>query len=149
MKRILAPVLSLFTLMFPPSAIALATATTATQVQPAVTNVTPVQSAQVDKRELIAVAVSATQNKDYQLALRVADNTIELFPKYGTGYLYKAIALYKLGKFVESGFVFDTARILYYYQLKSENITPQEEKEARLGLETAELHLKILKTIGK
>lgn len=139
MKRILTAALSLFSLIFPPIAIAL----------PAATNVTPVQPAQVDKHKLITVAASATQNKDYQLALRVADNVIELYPRYGTGYLYKAIALYKLGKFEASRLVFDTARILYYYQLKSENATPQEEKEARLGLEAAELHLKILKTVGR
>lgn len=139
MNKIVAITLSISLLMFPPTAIA----------QSATTPVTRVQPTQVDKHKLIAVAASATQNKDYQLALRVADNVIEFFPQYGTGYLYKAIALYKLEKPEAAKLVFDTAKNLYSYQLKSGNITSQEEKEARLGLETAELHLKLLETIGR
>ncbi len=88
MKRIIALTLSISSLIFPPLAIAQTANTPATQVQPA----------QVDKRELIAVAASATQNKDYQLALKVANNVIGLFPDYGTGYLYRAIAQYRLGE---------------------------------------------------
>jgi len=136
MKRIIATTLSIFTLMFPPSAIALVTTTPATQVQPA----------QVDKRDLIAVAASATKDQNYQLALRVANNVIGLFPNYPTAYLYRAIALYKLGNREVALVSFTKAKELYERQLQAASITPQEEKEANLGLNTVEIHLKLLQS---
>lgn len=136
MKRIIALTLFISSLMFPPSAIAL----------PAATPVSPVQPVQVDKRELIAVAASATQNKDYQLALQVSDNVIELFPRYGTGYLYKAIALYKLGSHEAALVSFTKAKELYERQLQADSLTPQEQKEANLGLNTVHIHLKLLQS---
>lgn len=134
MKRIIALTFSLSSLMFPPLAIA----------QPAATPVSPVQPAQVDKRELIAVAASATQNKDYQLALRVANNVIGLFPDYANAHLYRAIALYKLGGHDAARVAFTRSKGLYERQLQVGSLTPQEKKEANLGIETAELHLKLL-----
>ena len=118
--------------MFSPSA--LAQAPTNEQAQPV----------RVDKRELIAVAASATQDKKYELALRVANNVVELFPDYGTGYLYRAIAQYRLGKGEAAKIAFARAKELYLMRLKSAKISTPEANEARSGLEVAELHLKLL-----
>jgi len=136
MRRIIAIALSMPLLMFSASAIA----------QPANTPATQVQPTQVNKRELIAVAARATQNKNYQLALQVANNVTRLFPEYGTGYLYKAITLYKLGNLEAAWLEFTTAKELYLSQLKSADVKAQEVKEARVLLDVVELHLKLLKT---
>lgn len=132
MKKIIAVTITSACLLF--SLSALAQASTNEQVQPA----------QVDRRELIAVAASATQDKKYFLTLRVANNVVELFPDYGTGYLYRAIAQYRLGKREVAKVEFARAKKLDLMRLKSAKISTPEANEARSGLEVAELHLQLL-----
>lgn len=148
MKRIIALTLSISSLIFSAAAIASEPARSLV-AQSATNSATQVQPVQVDKRELIAVAASATQNNDYQLALRVANNVIGLFPDYANAHLYRAmaapavpgIALYRLGELEAAKVAFTTARTLY---LKTTNTTAQEQKDSRLGLNAIDLHLKLI-----
>lgn len=133
MNKIIAAALSLFSLLIPTSAIA----------QPATTSVTQVQ---VDKRDLIVVAARAIEDRKYKLALRVANNVTDLFPDYATGYLYRAIAFYKLGELQAAKLDFEKAKKLYTERSKSANLSADQKNEAKLGLEAIEIHLKLLKS---
>ena len=50
------------------------------------------------KKQLIQVVESATRDKNYPTALRVANNAIKQFPECAAAYFYRAIALSNLGK---------------------------------------------------
>lgn len=101
---------------------------------------------QPTQQQLLQVILSATGNKDYSTALRVANNTVKLFPTLAVAYYYRAIALYNLGNSKDARLDFEQARKLYLSQLKSVRISPQEKNEAFFKLETIERHLKLLKS---
>ncbi len=92
--------------------------------------------------QLIQVVESATRDKNYATALRVANNAIKQFPEYAIAYFYRAIALSNLGKIEEAKLDFEQAKKLYLSQLKNAKISPQEKNEALLKLETIERQLK-------
>ncbi|PSB24889.1 hypothetical protein C7B70_25285 [Chlorogloea sp. CCALA 695] len=94
--------------------------------------------------QLIQVVKSATEDKNYSTALRVANNAIKQFPEYATAYFYRAIALSNLGKPKEAKLNFEQAKKLYLTQLKNAKISAQEKSEARKKLETVEQHLLLL-----
>ena len=99
---------------------------------------------QPTKEQLIQVVESATRDKSYSTALRVANNAIEQFPEYAAAYFYRAIALSNLGKPGEAKLDFEQAKKLYLTQLKNAKISAQEKSEARKKLETVEQHLLLL-----
>ena len=88
---------------------------------------------------------SATKDKNYATALRVANNAIKQFPDFATAYFYCAITLSNLGKPEEAKLDFEQAKKLYLSQLKNAKISPQEKNEARVKLETVEQRLLLLK----
>ena len=96
--------------------------------------------------QLIQVVESATRDKNYSTALRVANNAIKQFPDYATAYFYRAIAKYNLGQLSAAKLDFSQAKKLYLTQLKSVKISPQEKNEALLKLETIERQLKLLQS---
>jgi len=100
---------------------------------------------QPTQQQLLQVIDSATGNKDYSTALRVANNTVKLFPTLAAAYYYRAIALYNLGNSKDARLDFEQARKLYVKQLKSAKISPQEKSEARTKLEIVEQHLLLFK----
>ncbi len=117
-------------------------------IQPALTqpinreSQTPPNQAQ--KEDLIVVAARAIEDRKYKLALRVANNVTDLFPDYATGYLYRAIALFRLGEVQAAKLDFDRAKRLYSERLRSTNLSADQENEAHLGLKAIELHLQLL-----
>ena len=94
--------------------------------------------------QLIQVVESAIRDKNYPIALRVANNAIKQFPDFATVYFYRAIALSNLGKPEEAKLDFEKAKKLYLTQLKNAKISAQEKSEARKKLETVEQHLLLL-----
>lgn len=101
---------------------------------------------QVTREDLIVVAARAIEDEKYKLALRVANNVTDLFPGYATGYLYRAIAFYKLGEVQAAKLDFDRAKRLYSERSKSANLSADQKNEAQLGLKAIELHLQLLKS---
>ena len=101
---------------------------------------------QANQEDLIVVAARAIEDRKYKLGLRVANNVTELFPSYATGYLYRAIAFYKLGEVQAAKLDFDRAKRLYTERSKSANLSADQKNEAKLGLEAIELHLQLLKS---
>lgn len=99
---------------------------------------------QPTKKQLIQVVESATKDKNYATALRVANNAIKQFPDFATAYFYRAITLSNLGKPKEARLDFEQAKKLYLSQLKSGSISTQEKSEARKKLKTVEQHLLLL-----
>lgn len=95
-------------------------------------------------RELIAVAAAAVRDQKYSLALRVSQSVINLYPSYGTGHLYKAIALYRLDRKAEALSSFLTAKKLYLSKLESSTSSSKERKEAEAGLNVVATHLQLL-----
>lgn len=100
---------------------------------------------QPTKQQLIQIAESATRDKNYSTALRVANNAIKLFPNYATAYFYRAIALSNLDQPSAAKLDFEQAKKLYLTQLKSVKISAQEKSEAWVKLAMVEQHLKLLK----
>lgn len=90
------------------------------------------------KEQLIQVVESATKDKNYSTALRVANNAIKLFPNFAAASLYRAIALKKLSNPEAVRLDFKQAKKLYVTQLKNAKISAQEKSEARVNLETVE-----------
>ncbi len=101
---------------------------------------------QPTKQQLIQIAESATRDKNYSTALRVANNAIKLYPDYAIAYFYRAIAEYNLGQPSTAKLDFEQAKKLYLTQLKSAKITPQEKSEAQVKLEMIEQLLLLLKS---
>ena len=92
--------------------------------------------------QLIEVVKSATEDKNYSTALRVANNAIKQFPECATAYFYRATALSNLCKIEEAKLDFEQAKKLYLAQLKNAKISPQEKNEAQVKLEIIERQLK-------
>ena len=113
---------------------------------PALAQVTIDFQSQPTKQQLIHVVESATKDKNYSTALRVANNAIKQFPNYATAYFYRAMAEYNLGQLSAAKLDFSQAKKLYLTQLKSVLISPQEKNEAQVKLETIERHLKLLQS---
>ena len=130
MKKIIASALLLPLLTFAP---------------PGLTQVTIDFQSQPTIEQLIQVVESATRDRNYSTALRVANNAIKQFPDYATAYFYRAIALSNLGKPEEAKLDFEQAKKLYLTQLKNAKISAQEKSEARIKLEMIEQNLKLLK----
>jgi len=95
--------------------------------------------------QLIQVVESATKDKNYSTALRVANNAVKLFPDLAAAYFYRATALDKLGQPEEARLDFEQAKKLYLSQLKSVKISAQEKNEAWVKLGMVEQYLKLLK----
>lgn len=104
---------------------------------------------QPTSEQLLQVVESATQDRNYSTALRVANNTIKQFPDLAIAYFYRAYALYNLGNSKDARLDFQHAKRLYLMQLKSAQISPQEKNKARVKLETVEQHLKLLNLTPK
>ena len=113
-------------------------------VPPTVAQVTIDFQSQPTQEQLIQVVESATKDKNYSTALRVANNAIKQFPNLAEAYYYRAIALNNLGNKKDARLDFQHAKKLYLSQLKSGKISPQEKNEARIKLETLEQNLKLL-----
>lgn len=96
--------------------------------------------------QLIQVVESATRDKNYFTALRVANKAIKQFPDYATAYFYRAIAEYNIGNTFAAKLDFEQAKKLYLAQLKNAKISPQEKNEAQVKLETIERQLKLLQS---
>ena len=116
-----------------------------TFVPPGLAQVVVDFQSQPTKEQLIQVVESATKDKNYSTALRVANNAIKLFPDLAETYFYRAIALSNLGKLEEAKLDFEQAKKLYLTQLKNAKISAQEKSEARLELEKVERQLQLLK----
>ena len=113
---------------------------------PALAQVTIDFQSQPTIEQLIEVVESATKDKNYSTALRVANNAIKQFPEYATAYFYRAMAEYNLGQLSAAKLDFSQAKKLYLTQLKSVKISPQEKNEAQVKLETIERQLKLLQS---
>ena len=111
---------------------------------PALAQVTIDFQSQPTIEQLIQVVKSATKDKNYSTALRVANNAIKQFPDYATAYCYRAIALNNLGKPFAAKLDFEQAKKLYLSQLKDAKVSAQEKSEAQVKLETVEQNLKQL-----
>ncbi len=111
---------------------------------PGFTQVTIDFQSQPTRKQLIQVVESATRDKNYSTALRVANNAIKLFPNYATAYFYRAIAEYNIGNPKDARLDFEQAKKLYLSQLKSAKISAQEKSEAQVKLETVEQNLLLL-----
>ena len=111
---------------------------------PGLAQVTIDFQSQPTQEQLIQVVESATKDKNYSTALRVANNAIKQFPNLAEAYYYRAIALNNLGNKKDARLDFQHAKKLYLSQLKSGKISPQEKNEARIKLETLEQNLKLL-----
>ncbi len=140
MKKIIGPVLLLSLLTFAP--LGLAQVTIDFQSQPT-------------SEQLIQVVESATKDKNYSTALRVANNAIKQFPDLAIAHYYRAIAqarpvtgfaLNNLGNPADARLDFQHALKLYLTQLKDAQISAQEKSEARVNLETIERQLKQLQS---
>ncbi len=111
---------------------------------PGLAQVTIDFQSQPTQEQLIQVVESATKDKNYSTALRVANNAIKQFPNLAEAYYYRAIALSNLGNPIDARLDFQYAKKLYLTQLKSGKISPQEKSEARIKLETVEQNLLLL-----
>ena len=111
---------------------------------PGVTQVVIDFGSQPTSEQLLQVVESATRDKNYSTALRVANNAIKHFPDLAAAYYYRAIALYNLNQPKEAKLDFQQAKKLYLSQLKSAKISAQEKSEAVAKLKIAEQHLKLL-----
>lgn len=100
---------------------------------------------QPTSEQLLQVIESATKDKNYSTALRVANNAVKQFPDLAEAYYYRAIALNNLGNKKDARLDFQHAKRLYLTQLKSAKISPQEKNEAQVKLETVEQNLLLLK----
>ena len=101
---------------------------------------------QPTSEQLLQVVESATKDKNYATALRVADNAIKQFPDLAEGYYYRAIALSNLGNQEDARLDFEQAKKLYLSQLKDAKISAQGKSEARMKLEADEQNLSLLKS---
>ena len=115
-------------------------------VPPTVAQVTIDFQSQLTSEQLIQVILSATNDKNYSTALRVANNAIKQFPDLAEAYFYKAVALYNLGKPKATRLDFEQAKKLYLSQLKSGKISAQGKSEARTNLKIVEQHLLLFKS---
>ena len=131
MKKIIATSILLPLLMFVP---------------PTVAQVTIDFQSQPTQEQLLQVIESATKDKNYSTALRVANNAIKQFPNLAEAYYYRATALNNLGNKKDARLDFQHAKKLYLGQLKSGKISPLEKNEARMKLETVEQNLLLLKS---
>ena len=113
-------------------------------VPPTVAQVTIDFQSQPTQEQLIQVVESATKDKNYSTALRVANNAIKQFPNLAEAYYYRAIAFNNLGNPIDARLDFEQAKKFYLSQLKSAKISAQEKNEARIKLETVEQNLKQL-----
>ena len=113
---------------------------------PALAQVTIDFQSQSTREQLIEVVKSATKDKNYSTALRVANNAIKQFPECAAAYFYRAMAEYNLGQLSAAKLDFSQAKKLYLTQLKSVKISPQEKNEAQVKLETVERQLKLLQS---
>ena len=93
---------------------------------------------QPTSEQLLQVVESATKDKNYATALRVADNAIKQFPDLAEAYYYRAIALSNLGNQEDARLDFEQAKKLYLSQLKDAKISAQEKNEAHSQLEKVE-----------
>lgn len=93
---------------------------------------------QPTSEQLLQVVESATKDKNYATALRVANNAIKQFPDLAEAYYYRAIALSNLGNQKDARLDFEQAKKLYLSQLKDAKISAQGKSEARVKLETVE-----------
>lgn len=112
---------------------------------PGMTQVTINFQSQPTTEQLLQVIESATKDKNYATALRVANNAIKQSPDLAEAYYYRAIALNNLGNQKDARLDFQHAKKLYLGQLKSAKVNVQEKNEARIKLETVEQNLLLLK----
>ncbi len=115
-------------------------------VPPTIAQVTIDFQSQPTSGQLIQVILSATGDKNYSTALRVANNAIKQFPDLAAAYYYRAIALNNLGNKKDARLDFQHAKKLYLGQLKSGKISPLEKNEARIKLEAVEQNLLLLQS---
>ncbi|WP_009630284.1 tetratricopeptide repeat protein [Synechocystis sp. PCC 7509] len=101
---------------------------------------------QPTSEQLLEVIESATKDKNYATALRVANNAIKQFPGLAEAYYYRAIALSNLGNQEDARLDFGQAKKLYLSQLKNAKISAQEKSEASAKLERVEQNLLLLKS---
>ncbi len=113
---------------------------------PALAQVTIDFQSQPTSEQLLQVVESATKDKNYSTALRVANNAIKQFPNLAEAYYYRASLLSSIGNRKDARLDFEQAKKLYLTQLKSAKISPQEKSEARTKLETVEQNLLLLKS---
>jgi len=117
-----------------------------TFASPGLAQVTIDFQSQPTQQQLLQVVESATKDKNYSTALRVANNAIKQFPDLAIAYYYRAIALNNLGNKRDARLDFQHAKKLYLGQLKSGKISLQEKSEAQMKLEMVEQHLKLPKS---
>lgn len=113
---------------------------------PTVAQVTIDFQSQPTSEQLLQVIESATEDKKYSTALRVANNAIKQFPDLATAYYYRAIALNNLGNQKDACLDFQYAKKLYLSQLKSVKISAQGKSEARVKLKMIEQNLLLLQS---
>ena len=101
---------------------------------------------QPTSEQLLQVIESATKDKNYATARRVADNAIKQFPDLAAAYYYRAIAELNIGNPEDARLDFEQAKKLYLSQLKDAKISAQGRSEARMKLETVEQKLKLFKS---
>ena len=116
-----------------------------TFASPGLAQVTIDFQSQPTQEQLIQVVESATKDKNYSTALRVANNAIKQFPDLATAYFYRAIALNNLGNQKDARLDFQYAKKLYLTQLKNAKVSVQEKSEARTNLKIIEQNLLLLK----
>ena len=109
---------------------------------PVLAQVTIDFQSQPTQEQLIQVVESATKDKNYSTALRVANNAIKQFPNLAEAYYYRAIALNNLGNPIDARLDFQHAQKLYLRQLKDDKISAQEKSEAQAKLDTVKQYLK-------
>jgi len=117
-----------------------------TFASPGLAQVTIDFQSQPTQQQLLQVVESATKDKNYSIALRVANNAIKQFPDLAIAYYYRAIVLNNLGNKRDARLDFQHAKKLYLGQLKSGKISLQEKSEAQMKLEMVEQHLKLPKS---
>jgi tetratricopeptide (TPR) repeat protein len=101
---------------------------------------------QPTSEELLQVVESATKDKNYAIARRVADNAIKQFPDLAAAYYYRVIAELNIGNPEAARLDFEQAKKLYRSQLKDAKISAQGRSEARMKLEAVEQNLSLLKS---
>lgn len=114
-----------------------------TFASPGLAQVTIDFQSQPTQQQLLQVVESATKDKNYSTALRVANNAIKQFPDLAIAYYYRAIALNNLGSKKDARLDFQHAKKLYVTQLKNAKISAPEKNEVRVKLETIERQLKL------
>ena len=123
-------------------------------VPPTIAQVTIDFQSQPTSEQLLQVIESATRDKNYSTALRVANNAIKQFPDLAAAYFYRAIAqartqgfaLNNLGNQEDARLDFQHAKKVYLGQLKDAQISAQEKSEARVKLEKVEQNLLLLQS---